>query len=47
MITGSKIKYSYVTSEKPRAVAYIDDKALRFVNWEDCMVKIKNIFGLK
>jgi hypothetical protein len=23
-----------VTSEKPRAVAYIDDKAIRFVSWE-------------
>lgn len=28
---------SKVTSEKPRAVVYIDDKAVRFNNWTDCM----------
>lgn len=27
---------SKVTSEKPRAVAYIDDKAISFSNWESC-----------
>jgi hypothetical protein len=26
---------SEVTAEKPRAFAYIDDKAIRFSNWED------------
>ena len=28
---------SKVTSEKPRAVAYIDDKAIRFNNWDSCL----------
>ena len=28
---------SKVTSEKPRAVAYIDDKAVRFQNWNHCL----------
>lgn len=28
---------SKVTSEKPRAVVYIDDKAVRFNNWEQCL----------
>jgi len=32
---------SKVTSEKPRAVAYIDDKAIRFTNWEDCLKRFK------
>ena len=27
---------SKVTAEKPRAVAYIDDKNIRFNNWESC-----------
>tara|TARA_R100000329_G_C7479844_1_gene169055 strand:+ start:91 stop:483 length:393 start_codon:yes stop_codon:yes gene_type:complete len=29
-----------VTSEKPRAVCYIDDKAIRFENWGDSMNKL-------
>ena len=28
---------SKVTAEKPRAVAYIDDKAVRFNTWEQCL----------
>jgi phosphoheptose isomerase len=32
---------SKVTSEKPRAVAYIDDKAIRFTSWEDCLKQVK------
>ena len=28
---------SKVTAEKPRAVAYIDDKAIKFTNWADCL----------
>jgi len=31
---------SKVTSEKPRAVAYIDDKAISFSNWRECLEKI-------
>ena len=34
---------SKVTSEKPRAVAYIDDKAVRFNNWDKCL---ENLEGL-
>lgn len=30
-----------VTCEKPRAVAYIDDKAFRFTSWENCMSQLK------
>lgn len=32
-----------VTSEKPRAAFYIDDKAYRFDNWESVMEKIEKI----
>lgn len=30
-----------VVSEKPRAVYYIDDKAIHFTNWKDTLNKIK------
>lgn len=33
---------SKVTAEKPRAVAYIDDKAIRFKNWEETIPALKN-----
>jgi len=29
-----------VTSEKPRAVAYIDDKAIRFDNWKNVLGEV-------
>ncbi len=32
---------SKVTSEKPRAVCYIDDKAVEFKNWSGCIEKLK------
>ena len=32
---------SKVTSEKPRAVAYIDDKAVRFSNWDHCFASLE------
>lgn len=31
---------STVTAEKPRAVVYIDDKGIRFENWEDCLTQL-------
>ena len=31
-----------VTSEKPRAVCYIDDKAVKFTNWEDCLLELES-----
>ena len=31
-----------VTSEKPRAVAYIDDKAHTFKDWDSCLVQLNN-----
>ena len=34
---------SKVTSEKPRAVAYIDDKAIRFTNWNDALAKLQRV----
>tara|TARA_R100000426_G_scaffold86992_2_gene69909 strand:- start:347 stop:748 length:402 start_codon:yes stop_codon:yes gene_type:complete len=30
-----------VTSEKPRAVAYVDDKAFRFSTWSNCIEQMK------
>ena len=36
-----------VTSEKPRAVAYIDDKALRFINWDSTLSQIKDLYESK
>ena len=32
-----------VTYEKPRAVAYIDDRAIRFEDWDSCLSKLKDI----
>ena len=32
---------SYVTFNKPNAIAYIDDKAVEFTTWEDCLKKLK------
>tara|TARA_B100001123_G_scaffold74689_3_gene84243 strand:+ start:47666 stop:48643 length:978 start_codon:yes stop_codon:yes gene_type:complete len=34
---------SKVTAEKPRAVCYIDDKAVRFIDWESCMKELEEI----
>lgn len=31
-----------VTHEKPRAKFYIDDKAIRFINWEQVFLELKN-----
>jgi phosphoheptose isomerase len=33
---------SKVTAEKPRAVAYIDDKAFRFNDWDSCLTELKH-----
>lgn len=29
------IPFDYVTNNKPPALAYIDDRAIRFTNWQD------------
>ena len=34
---------SKVTAEKPRAVAYIDDKNIRFNNWESCFEDLNKL----
>ena len=34
---------SKVTSEKPRAVAYIDDKSIKFSNWDEILEKVENL----
>tara|TARA_R110000764_G_scaffold198125_1_gene283377 strand:- start:845 stop:1531 length:687 start_codon:yes stop_codon:yes gene_type:complete len=34
---------SKVTSEKPRAVAYIDDKGIRFNDWESCFKNLNKL----
>lgn len=31
-----------VTSEKPRAIAYIDDRAVRFTNWPDVLTTLED-----
>lgn len=31
-----------ITAEKPRAVAYIDDKGFRFFDWDSCLDELKN-----
>lgn len=36
---------SLVTSEKPRSIAYIDDKAIRFKNWEKAIQDINELYG--
>ena len=32
-----------ITCEKPRAVAYIDDKAVRFEDWNTCLFNLENL----
>ena len=32
-----------VTAEKPRGVAYIDDKAMRFLNWDQALSDLDNL----
>ena len=34
---------SKVTAEKPRAVVYIDDKAVRFTDWNSCLSDLNNL----
>lgn len=34
---------SAVTAEKPRAVAYIDDKGVRFTDWQDCLIQLGDL----
>ena len=36
-----------VTSEKPRALVYIDDKALRFIDWQSTLSQINNFYESK
>jgi len=33
---------SKVTAEKPRAICYIDDKAVSFVDWQSCLSELEN-----
>lgn len=40
---GIKDCVKEVTSEKPRAIAYIDDKAIRFESWKQAKIDISNI----
>jgi hypothetical protein len=36
---------SEVTSEKPRGLVYIDDKAIRFVDWDSTIKMFNELFG--
>jgi hypothetical protein len=36
-----------VTSEKPRALVYIDDKAIRFTDWESALNQFNNFYESK
>jgi hypothetical protein len=31
-----------ITAEKPRAICYIDDKAIRFINWNQTLNELKD-----
>jgi hypothetical protein len=33
---------SEITAEKPRAICYIDDKAIKFVNWDQTLHELLN-----
>jgi hypothetical protein len=35
--------FSEITAEKPRCLFYIDDKAIRFINWETALKDIENL----
>ena len=39
---GIKDCFSEITAEKPRCLFYIDDKAIRFINWEDALSSVEN-----
>jgi len=34
------VHYHEITAIKPRAVVYIDDRAMRFINWQDAMKRL-------
>jgi len=34
--------FSEITAEKPRCLFYIDDKAIRFINWKNALSDIEN-----
>ena len=36
-----------ITSEKPRALVYIDDKAIRFTDWESALNQFNNFYESK
>lgn len=38
---GLKEYISGITAEKPRAICYIDDKAIRFIDWNQTMNDLK------
>ena len=38
---------SKVTAEKPRAVVYIDDKGLRFSDWQECLKNLQDMEIIK
>lgn len=40
---GVEKHISEITSEKPRAIAYIDDKGFRFHNWENTLQFIQSL----
>lgn len=33
-----KIPFDSITNEKPSAVAYVDDKAVRFISWKELQI---------
>lgn len=41
-----QIPYDEIASGKPMAHVYIDDRGLRFENWEDATKQLFNIFNL-
>jgi len=42
-LSEHEIQYDAITSEKLGALAYIDDKAIRFTNWSDVIKQVEEI----
>ncbi len=36
-----------ITAEKPRSIVYIDDKAIRFEDWDSTLELLNKLYGIK
>jgi len=39
--------FKTITAEKPRCLFYIDDKAIRFINWQQALNDVETLYKLK